>query len=405
MKKALPYILGLIVLALVITLVMSARKNLPKKMDERITLKKSDKIPYGTEVARKLLPELFPNARIYTDNSEPGYWDSIQATSYNQAVVFVSKNFNADDAELNRLSNFVSNGNFVFIIARDFSSDVTRYFDFSYNRSEYGFYSNQKDSMVVRLEQPMFTIARQFFYPGKNYESYFYQIDTARALVLGRNGEGYPDFIRFRKGAGAIFIHAAPMAFSNYFILHKKNSEYFEQAFSVLPPSVGSIVWSEFYLTKRAASDSEKKPNWFRALIKYPSFTWGLLTGALFLLVFVALGSRRRQRMIPVYARPKNASLDFIKTLGRLYHDRRDHLNLSRKMAAYFLEHVRSRYKLATLELDEAFVKTLHYKSGYPEQELNSIVSFIKYLDEGPPVMEHQLADFHRQLELFYQNT
>ena len=33
-------------------------------------------------------------------------------------------------------------------------------------------------------------------------------------------------------------------------------------------------------------------------------------------------------------------------------------------MAAYFLEHVRNRYKLATGTLDDDFIKNLQYKSG-----------------------------------------
>ncbi len=91
--------------------------------------------------------------------------------------------------------------------------------------------------------------------------------------------------------------------------------------------------------------------------------------------------------------------------MGRLYHDRRDHFNLSRKMSMYFLEHVRSTYKMQTGELDENFVKTLHQKTGYRLEELNSIVSFINYLDAALDISDEELSRFHKQLELFYQNT
>ena len=109
--------------------------------------------------------------------------------------------------------------------------------------------------------------------------------------------------------------------------------------------------------------------------------------------------------MIPVYKKPKNDSLDFVKTLGRLYHDRRDHQNLAKKMSVYFLEHVRSSFKLPTHTLDDNFVKALHFKSGYPEEDLGRIFSFINYLNENGAVNELQLSEFHRQLEKFYQTT
>jgi hypothetical protein len=117
------------------------------------------------------------------------------------------------------------------------------------------------------------------------------------------------------------------------------------------------------------------------------------------------MGMRRRQRVIPPYERPANDSLDFVKTLGRLYYDRGDHRNLAEKMSAYFLEHVRSSYKMPTHTLDTDFVKTLHIKSGYPEPAITTIVKEIEDLGQGHSITEERLAAFHRSLEHFYQNT
>ena len=50
-------------------------------------------------------------------------------------------------------------------------------------------------------------------------------------------------------------------------------------------------------------------------------------------------------------------------------------------MSAYFLEHVRNRYKLPTSELNEEFIKNLHVKTGIDEEEIKDIVSFIRNLD------------------------
>ena len=406
MKKILPYIIGIIVLFILGALLINSKTNTPKRMDERITLKQRDQIPYGMAVAKTLLPSIFPRAAVYYDNRSPGDWDSISASSYDQAVILVAKDFNADEDELNRLLSFAQKGNYVFIIAKSFSRDAISFFGFSYNENEFDNYLNiSEDSLSAKLDKPVFTNNKLYFYPGKKYESSFYFFDTAHTLVLGRNRDGYPNFIRMKTRNGGIFIHTAPLAFSNYFILHKNNIQYYQNALSVIPDYMNKIVWNEYYLTKPNKKDEEKEPDWFRVLLNYPAFKWGLLTGIFTLILFVLLGARRNQRMIPVRAKPRNDSLDFVRTLGQLYYERRDHHNLAKKMAVYFLEHVRTTYRLSTQDLDEQFIQALHDKSGYPVQELTTIISFINYLEEFPPVSETELSDFYRQLELFYQNT
>jgi hypothetical protein len=406
MRKYLPYLLGLIVFILFAALIIAGNKNPERKLDERITLRQRDKIPYGMSVAKTLVPKIFPDASVFSDNNSPGNWDSLSATSYNQAVVLVSKDFNADEYELSRLLQFAQQGNYIFIIAKSFSYDAEKFFKFSYNRYGFdGFVNPADDSLAVKLEMPFFASDQTFRYPGKRYESSFYSLDTAHCTVMGRNGDGQPDFVRFVAGNGAIFVHIAPLAFSNYFILHKSNYKYFQNALSVIPAKVEKVLWNEYYLSKPASTSRKVKPSWFRVLLSYPAFRWGLFTGILVLLLAVLSGMRRRQRMIPPYSKPTNDSLDFVKTMGRLYHDRRDHLNLARKMSVYFLENIRNRYKLPTHVLDEEFTRALHYKTGYPLEELTEIISVINALEKEPSVTEKQLSDFHQKLELFYQNT
>jgi hypothetical protein len=208
-----------------------------------------------------------------------------------------------------------------------------------------------------------------------------------------------------QKGSGRFFVHTTPLAFSNYFLLYKKNVAYYQQALSVIPPDITAIVWNEYYLNKQRHSSDQKKPNWLATLLKHPPFRWGFLTALAFLLLYCVLGMRRRQRVIPPHQKPTNDALDFVKTLGRLYYDKGDHRNLATKMGAYFLEHVRATYKIPTHTLDADFVHLLHRKSGYPEAELKNILSEIKEFSEWPAISEERLAQFHRQLELFYQKT
>ena len=313
--------------------------------------------------------------------------------------------FNADEYELKQVMKFVEKGNYVFIIANTFSTDVQSAFAFNNSQDNIStLFGVSRDSLRVRLEPPAFDTDSFYLYPGKRFESWFDTIDSSYAVVLGSNGTK-PNFIRMDYGEGSVFIHTAPLAFSNYFILHKNNIRYFEQVMSVLPSDLQRVVWNDYYLSKKINNKDKREPNWLGVLLRYPEFKWGLLTVLFGVLLFVFLGSRRKQRMIPAHARPKNDSLDFVKTMGRLYYDRRDHQNLARKMGMYFLEHVRSAYKLPTHTLDEAFIEGLQFKSGHSRGDLNEIISFIQYLHNHGSVNENQLIIFHNQLESFYQNT
>lgn len=404
MKKFQPYIITFGILALIAMVIIGANQRLPRKMDERITLREKDKIPYGTAAATNLIGSLFIHASVFINNKSPEYWTAISSRPGNHAVILICGYFNAGDDELRQILNFAAKGNYIYIIARDFSTAAQTTFNFSYGQDNFSaLFDADSDSLRLRLGKPFFSSDSMYIYPGKKFESWFETIDTTHTAVLGRN-ESLPNFIRMNVGDGAVFIHTAPLAFSNYFILHKNNIRYFEQALSVIPQNVTTVVWNEYYLNKKNRN-RQKNPNWLNVLFRYPPFKWGFLTALSGLLLFVLLNSRRRQRMIPAHPKPKNESLDFVKTMGRLYYERRDHKNLAKKMSVYFLEHVRSTYKLPTHTLDDLFVDTLHYKSGYSKEGLNAIVSFIQQLQKNNGINEYHLINFHNQLESFYQNT
>lgn len=404
MKKSLPYIIGALALVALVLLLIGSPRNSEPKFDERISLRQKDKIPYGTYAAQHLLSSLFPHATVSADKAEPGYWADLDTEDSNQLVILVAKTFNAETYELKRLAEFAQKGNYVFVIARDVSYTASEFFGIN-DASDFFFTGGGQDSLAVMLEPASFSGRNRFEYPGKRYDSYLFSYDTARTVKLGNNNHGYPNFIAMQSGSGRLMLHLAPMAFTNYFILHKKNIEYFEKAMSLVPPTVSHVVWNEYYLGKRNSHpEPEPEPGILSVLWEVPAFKWALLAAIFTLGLYVLLEMRRRQRFIPVWSRPANDSLQFIRTMGRLYYEKGDHRNLAQKMAGHFTEHVRTRYKLSG-EPDDEFARELARRSGYPSQELQRIVTTI-YLLRQDAIMEKQdLISFYQQLESFYQNT
>lgn len=403
MKKTFPYII-ISILVSAIVILMLIRDNKKRRIpDQRITLHKRDKIPYGTFATFKNLRYIFPHAEIIVNRDEPAFWDSISRNGKNQALLIIAPRFYANESELENLIEFAKEGNDVFISARELSMTAQELMKLRSSISFGPF--EESDSLEVKLEHPPFGKPASYIYPGKKFDSYLYKYDSSITTILGRTFDDEPNFIRLRTGDGNIYLHLAPLAFSNYFVLHKKNIEYYEKTLSVIPATTKKVIWDEYFYFKFRDGGNENEKSWLSVLLKYDSFRAAFWTLVLLLIVYTLLEMRRKQRIIPVMKKPKNESLDFVKTIGRLYYDKKDHVNLCRKMASYFLEHVRTRYKLPTAVLDNKFVKALHYKSGYPEKEVSEIVSFIGFIETAPAVSDNQLAAFYKQMEEFYRKT
>jgi hypothetical protein len=411
LKKLTPYLLAGIIVIAACVLIYTSRVNRRRELNERLSFHKKDKIPYGTYVAYEGLKHLFPLASISADDKEPGYWDSLSNYDGQQALIIISPVFYADEFEMKKLIRFVENGNDVFISAAIVSEDTKSMLNCGITYLDaFDLMPMQphedEDTLRVSLDNPPFKRSYVYSYPGEQLDCHFYKIDTSTTTVLGSDNRGYNNFIHLKAGKGNLYLHLAPMAFTNYFLLRDKNIGYYEDMLSVIPRDTKKVVWDEYYLQKKVPSRrGGSDQGWLSALFKHNSLKWGILTAILALLIYVLLEMRRKQRFIPVITKPRNDSLDFVKTIGRLYYEKGDHRNLCRKMAAYFLEHARSRYKLSTSVLDEDFMKNLQFKSGANETDIRSIVFFIKEMETGSVISDHQLIYFHKQLELFYSKT
>jgi hypothetical protein len=408
LKKLLPYVIAGLVLLLTFWLVFSTQRD-KHVFDERISFNKRDKIPYGLYVAYHSLSHIFPDASVIVNKKKPALWDSLSPLTNKQALIIISPRFLPDEPELHHLLDFVKAGNTVFISTHTLSYDAQNFFncdDYSTDVSLFGMDAGG-DSLSVGLLSPPFPDPKKYDYPGRQYDGYFGKYNKDISYELGSKNDTDINFIQLRAGQGSIYLHLAPLTFSNYFLLHGQNINYYNKMLSLIPKDTKKVVWDEYFLYKRISlgnngdNGSSKGP--FSALLSQPSLRAALLLLIILLALFILQEMRRKQRIIPVMAKPRNDSLEFVKTIGRLYHEKRDNKNLSKKMAAYFLEHVRNRYKLSTNKLDDEFVKSLGRKTAQPENDIREIISFIANIDETGEITDGHLADFHKKLEEFYK--
>lgn len=305
---------------------------------------------------------------------------------------------NLDDEELSSILDFVYSGNHLFISS--FMIDEKLLDTLKLKTSIFNGLINYKDSLTVSIKDPVDKEESTFTYPGKACDNFFTSYDTTYTGILGTNSDGKPNFIRLRyENGGSIFIHLAPLAFSNFFLLHKQNKVYYDKALSYLPADTKILKWNDSFRYSKANFSA------WQYIFSQKSLTFALSILLLLLVLLYVFESRRKQRMIPIIPPLKNSSLDFVKTIGRLYYQRRDNKNLAYKMIAHFLDHARIRYNMRTSIMDEEFEKRLAYKSGYNADGIKDLVYYMKWVQDEPTVADETLYVLHQKLENFYSAT
>jgi len=369
-----------------------------KELNRRITLRRNDDNPYGARIAYEGLSWLFPDADISVLTVSP---QSLTSGEEKKAVIFISPSVEVSPSEVNAVMNYVSEGNQLFFSAFRMSDTLLHTLGIR-TASRFQFMEEQMDSMTLGVFSPVNAAYHSFSYPGDSYETYISSLDSQYTSVLGRDAAGHPNFVRITyKGGGAIYLQFAPLAFSNFFLLHKKNIGYYENALSYIPSSTKQVIWNDYF---RYSNQSRRSFSALQYIFNNEALRWAFwLLLLLFALVYI-FDSKRRQRMIPAIAPLRNTSLDFVRTIGRLYFQRRDNRNLAGKMAVHFQDQVRTKYHLPATALDEEFVKRLAYRTGYSKESLQDIVSYIRELPMRGYVPDDELIHFHRQLEAFYKH-
>ncbi|XZF15459.1 DUF4350 domain-containing protein [Chitinophagaceae bacterium MMS25-I14] len=216
--------------------------------------------------------------------------------------------------------------------------------------------------------------------------------------VLGNAPDG-PDFIRYTVGKGHITLHAAPLAFSNYFLLQRNNREYLDGVWRTFPRNISHIYWDDYY--KRRIRKAG-----LGLLFQYPGTRWAFIIVLLLLLLYVLFESKRRQRIIPVLPKTENSSVSFAETVGRLYYNKGNHTNLAEKIIQQFLERVRTHYYLNTGNFDENFIRQLSSKSGIHESVVREFVTMAEEIkNKQVSVDEAYLYHLHETIQQFYKTT
>jgi hypothetical protein len=366
----------------------------PQATDWSQTFSNRDKIPYGTYVLYELLPDIFRGQPLlpvrqpvanHLANATPG-----PAGNY----IFIHRSFQIDSLDLVALLQYAAQGNRVFISAGYFPDALCDTLRFDTKDTA----ARPKGRMGLTLGHPSLRREKPYFFEAKHVPGHFEGRPGHRWEVLGRNTAGQANFIKAAFGAGAIYLHAAPLAFSNYYVISGRQSRYAAQVLSHLP--VAPVWWDEYQKQGREEADSV-----FRVLLEHEALRWAYYIALTGLVLFVFFEGKRTQRIIPVLESPRNTTLEFVQVVGNLYFNFQDHKVIAEKEIHYFMEYLRQHFYVASTELDASFRELVAAKTGLAVTEIAELFALIGDIRATARISEKQLIDLNRLLEDFYRQA
>ncbi len=390
-----------ILLALAITS-CGEEPNSRKKVNEEFTLSPKDKAPFGGFVLRNFSEKIFSQQKIRVNKRVFQRWqntliNNADTISDNHVYIIASPQVFAYEAEAEAMHDFVRRGNTLVVITDNINDIFSEKFAIRIINDErrlpFQLDLKMQDTWVQMTDTAVFTSKRYqyYYFPFLRKLSASAQYSTVN--VLGTNQASLPDFLRIRMGSGQLFVITNARAFSNYFLLSSNNYQYLLSTFAYLPAYPASITWDEFYVSR--VGRQPEGHSIFSALLSIPALRWSFWILAGLALLWLLSNLRRKQKMIPVIQPNTNTTVSFIQTIAQLYYSKKDHANIGRKMAAYFIEHLRSRYYMPAMPLSDNWAAMLSHKTGLSVSEAYNMTALMKKAQAGDNFTEADLLELH----------
>lgn len=381
----------------------------PKPIKWNQTFMKKDKIPFGTSALYDILPSLFPGQEIASE-SFPIYNVLNDKRLAHSNYIIINNSFEPDKLDTRELLEFAKNGNSVFIAANYFSGkfadtlklETDNYYDiantFSNDSINLKQFYNPYDTAVINFTNPSLKRKQSYVYAKGIENSYFTSFDSSKALVLGNNISKKINFIQINWGKGKIFLSTVPEVFTNYLFVNKNNYDYPYKALSYLPNQ--KVIWDEHY-----KAGNIKKDSTLRVVFNNPALKSAYYLLLLSLFIFVAIGVKRKQRIIPVIEPLRNTTLDFVDIVGTLYYQTGNHKNIAEKKIMYFLEYIRSTFQVKTNLYDDVFIDRITNLSGIERQKVHDLFYYFADLNVKQSISQNELLELNRMIEQFHREN
>ncbi|NOW98157.1 DUF4350 domain-containing protein [Mucilaginibacter sp. SG564] len=369
-----------------------AQYNKPKPVNWQSTLYYKDKIPFGTYLLYDRLKDIYPNAELTRTNKSvynAFHGDSLQQGNY----IIIAKNITLNKFDFEAMVKYIKAGNSVFMSAFEWRGFITDTLKME-SRAEYA-----TKNVSINFTNPQLKATNNYVFKRDIANQYFSELDTAKAMVIGKNYADHATFLSYKFGKGTLYLCATPDVFTNYSLLTPQGADYVSKALSYLPRAQ-HVYWDQYQ-----NGDIPEDISPLRVFFANPALQWAYYLSLGSILLFVFYEMKRRQRVIPVIEPLPNSTLDFVTVVGQVYYEKRNNANIAHKKVIYLLDHIRERYRLKTSKLNQEFIDILSQKTGIDGGFANSLISAVNFISTQQQVTDRELIELNKLIEKFYSQT
>lgn len=404
-RNALIVLSVIVVIAIIAVAVFSNKKKVNE--DYTPTFESIQDAPYGTRfVLQEIEKNIFNKHKVekvhvdfYTKMDD----NEIKNTNY----IIICKVLDMGEEDMRTMLNYVANGNNVFIATESIpyllEDTLGFYYNTNYLLSDINVNNpNTTKSYIHKFLHPQMQQPDTYAFKRNLFQTTIHIEDTAFFKLLAKNQNNEPIFASTKYGNGTIYLHSYPYCFSNYYLLYKNNSEYISKCLSMMPNQ--KTYWDEYYKKEKSDNDYSSSNNPIQFILKTPALRWAWYVMLISMLFYILFRIKRQQRIIPIVKPYENSSLQFIKTIGRLYFNKGDHNDISKKQITYWLEYIRSKLYINTNKLDKEFIQNVSDKSGIDKSYIESIILHIGDM-RNRYISKNDVITLYQKLNYFYKNS
>ncbi len=427
----------------VLVMLVAVRASAPRPVDWTVNYESDDSRPYGTRVLFETLPDVFPESDIESVSLAP-YIHLRDETLTRTAYLFLTTEFAPDDAEARRLLDYASRGNTVWIAANEFGGKL-------------------RDTLNLKLETPFslqsrFSVVRTdtaaydtLYMPGLSQQptvvgrtgtvsGSIERFDGDRSRVVSMHAPSLPfrprsgttippdsmarepviraTMIRLPWGDGEIIVSATPKLFTNVNTVQEPTRRAAFAHLSVISPETEIVFWDTRH--KPLVSGAQTP---LRFLLSDRMLRTALYISVFCLFLLLIVNTRRRQRPIPEIVPPSNETLNFVRTVGDLYHRQGRNHDLARRKLQYLASYLRLQLglsvRLVAEKIDETageeavetswdrdeLTQQLVSRSGVPREDVETLVDRIIHTRNAAMLSDAELRRLSDAIHTFYQKT
>ena len=191
----------------------------------------------------------------------------------------------------------------------------------------------------------------------------------------------FPVLLHVPYGKGRLLLHSAPILLTNAYLAEPQARAYVETVLAYLPDDTKTLIvdtdrrapaWMVAVSNTPKDLDQDRpfqtRESVLRELLSRPALRaawYMLLAGAV---MFVVLGARRRQRAVPVIHSPRNATLDYLGGVSRLYLAGSNNSLMANKEFAMFEAFCQRKFGLRPLTSQDDRALLLKIKGVDPDR-------------------------------------